>query len=115
MLTAATALAASTAELAGHRLRHIMIALVELRPRLRRIAPRVGAAPRRHGVVGILLELTHEDGFRAFRAWTDSGLPTDARVGVTNDTSVRAFSDDPPASVSGPPLGSSRTTGLGTC
>jgi hypothetical protein len=79
MLTAATVLAASTAKLVGHRLRHIMIALVERRLRLRRIAPRVGLLLAAMVVVGVLLELTPEDGFRVFRAWTASGLPTDAR------------------------------------
>jgi hypothetical protein len=110
MLTAATVLAASTAKLVGHRLRHIMIALVERRLRLRRIAPRVGLLLAAMVVVGVLLELTPEDGFRVFRAWTASGLPTDARS-ASPTTPRFAPSATTPASVSGPPLGSSRTMG----
>ncbi len=45
-------------------------------------------------VMGLRLELTDDDGFRSFRAWAAEELPADARVGVTNDTSIRAFRDD---------------------
>ncbi len=44
--------------------------------------------------LGLRLELAEDDGFRSFRAWAAEELPADARVGVTNDTAVRAFRDD---------------------
>jgi hypothetical protein len=44
--------------------------------------------------LGLRLELGDDDGFRSFRTWASAELPPDARVGVTNDTAVRAFRDD---------------------
>ncbi|RBY78263.1 hypothetical protein DQ238_12255 [Geodermatophilus sp. TF02-6] len=43
---------------------------------------------------GLRLETTDDGGFLRFRAWAAAELPPDARVGVTNDTAIRAFRDD---------------------
>ncbi|WP_100499826.1 ArnT family glycosyltransferase [Geodermatophilus chilensis] len=69
--------------------------LVEHRPRLRSATVAVAAVLiALTAVLGVRLESGSDDGFRSFRAWAAEELPADARVGVTNDTSVRAFRDD---------------------
>ncbi len=44
--------------------------------------------------LGVSLVTEDDDGFLRFSAWAATELPADARVGVTNDTSVRALRDD---------------------
>jgi 4-amino-4-deoxy-L-arabinose transferase-like glycosyltransferase len=46
-------------------------------------------------VLGIRLETSSDDGFRAFRAWAATNLPASARVGVTSGTAEWAFENDP--------------------
>ena len=69
--------------------------VVERRPSLRRATVLVlSAFLAVVGFLGLRLELSEDDGFRSFRAWAEADLPRDARVGVTNDTAIRAFRDD---------------------
>jgi 4-amino-4-deoxy-L-arabinose transferase-like glycosyltransferase len=46
-------------------------------------------------VMGMRLELSDDDGFLQYDTWAAERLPAGARVGVTNDTSARAFGLDP--------------------
>jgi hypothetical protein len=69
---------------------------VEHRPRRQRLVVALLAVFLAAGsVLALRLELTPDNGFRQFRAWAAIHLPKDARVGVTNDTAVRAFRDAP--------------------
>ncbi|SDZ08580.1 Dolichyl-phosphate-mannose-protein mannosyltransferase [Geodermatophilus africanus] len=45
--------------------------------------------------MGLRLELADDDGFLQYDRWAAEELPAGARVGVTNDTSARAFGLDP--------------------
>jgi Dolichyl-phosphate-mannose-protein mannosyltransferase len=69
--------------------------LVERRPALRTAVVAV-AAVLLAGVatLGLRLELSQDDGFLTFRSWANTELAADARVGVTNDTAIRALRDD---------------------
>jgi hypothetical protein len=82
MLACVSALAVCVAELR------------ERRPRLRRPVAVLALLFLGVGVtLGARLELTEDDGFQTFRTWASTELPDDARVGLTNDTSLRAFGD----------------------
>jgi 4-amino-4-deoxy-L-arabinose transferase-like glycosyltransferase len=82
--TSVTGLAVAGAEIAERRAR--------LRPAAATaVAGMMGAS----ALLGMHLERQHDDGFLSFRAWVDTHLAADARVGVTNDTSIRAFGNDP--------------------
>ncbi|RFU22374.1 phospholipid carrier-dependent glycosyltransferase [Geodermatophilus marinus] len=69
--------------------------VVEHRPGLRTVTVTVACLLLAAAAfLGLRLETEEDDGFRSFRAWAVAELPADARVGVTNDTAVRAFRDD---------------------
>ncbi|SDN54657.1 phospholipid carrier-dependent glycosyltransferase [Geodermatophilus sp. DSM 45219] len=83
VVAGATALAVAGAE------------VVDRRPSLRKAAAVVSSVLLAAvASLGLSLATGDDDGFLRFRAWAATELPADARVGVTNDTSVRAFRDD---------------------